>query len=227
MGRAIILTAEDEHAFGAYRADPAGRPRGGIVVVQEIFGVNRHIRAVADGFAVDGYLAVAPALFDRVERDVELGYTADDMARGRALRGALEWDQMLRDVHAAMRVAGEGGAVAVVGYCLGGSVAWLAATRLKPAAAVAYYGGAVVQFIGERPSCPVQMHFGDRDAHIPVADVERFKAAHPDVTIYRYPAEHGFNCNERASYDTASATLARRRTLDFLGETLAAAGTVR
>jgi len=169
MSETTTLTAEDGHRLAAYRATPSGKPKGGLVVVQEIFGVNFHIKKVCDGFAADGYVALAPALFDRVERDVELGYSPADIERGRELRGKVGWDQMVVDLRAAVHaLQGEKLKVGVVGYCMGGSLTWLAATRIEGiAAAVSYYGGAVADFANERPRCPVLLHFGDTDASIP------------------------------------------------------------
>ena len=212
-----LVTAADGHTLGLFRADPAGRPRGGLVVVQEIFGINRHIRAVCDDYAGQGYLAVAPALFDRVERGVELGYQGDDVSRGRAIREKVSLEQALADVEAAAKEVAAAGRIGVVGYCWGGTVAWVAATRSRSfAAAVSYYGGGVPDLANEQPNCPVQLHFGEQDHAIPLAGVEKLKAAHPELPVYLYPAGHGFNCDQRASYHAESARLARERTLAFL-----------
>ncbi len=220
MGTTLQLEADDGHALSAYRADPEARCRGGILVIQEVFGVNEHIRRVCDDFAARGYAAVAPALFDRIERGVELDYTDDGLARGRELRTALGWDDPLRDVAAAAATLQEAGKVGTVGYCWGGSIAWLSATRLDVACAVCYYGGQIVQFCAERAGCPVLMHFGERDPIIPPEDVERIRGAQPEIPIYTYPAGHGFNCDARADYDSESAALAKERTLAFLAEHL-------
>ena len=201
-----------------YRADPAGEPRGALVIVQEIFGVNGHIRTVCDDYAAEGYVAVAPALFDRVERGVELGYQTDDITAGRAIREKVSLDQALADVEAAREVAAAG-RIGVVGYCWGGTVAWVAATRSRTfAAAVSYYGGGVPDLADEQPNCPVQLHFGEQDQAIPLEGVDRLKAVHPELPVYLYPAGHGFNCDQRASYHAESARLARERTLAFLRE---------
>ena len=220
MGETTTLTAEDGHRLAAYRAAPSGKPKGGLVIVQEIFGVNFHIKKVCDGFAADGYVALAPALFDRVERDVAIGYSPPDIERGRELRGKVGWDQMVIDVRAAVRaLQGDKLKVGVVGYCMGWSLTWLAATRIEGvAAAVSYYGGAVADFAGERPRCPVLLHFGDTDASIPKEHWDRIAKAHPKIPMHVYPAGHGFNCDARASYHEPSARLARQRTLDFLRE---------
>ena len=220
MGQTISLKAADGHRFDAYRAEPAGTPKGAIVVIQEIFGVNSHIRRVTDDFAGEGYLAIAPALFDRAERNVELGYDPEAIALGRAIREKVGWDEALADIQAAMDAVGPTGKVAVTGYCWGGSLAWLAATRLKPACAVCYYGGAVVQFKNEQPGCPVMMHFGERDKSIPIAGVAEFREAQPEALVFIYTADHGFNCEQRGSYDPESAAAARSRTLSFLDENL-------
>ncbi len=218
MRETLTLTAEDGHPLSAYRAAPGGQPRGGLVIVQEIFGVNAHIQKVCDGFAADGYVALAPALFDRVERGIMLGYTQDDLERGRSIRGKVDMDDMVKDVRAAVRaLAAAGLQVGVVGYCMGGTLAWLAATRIEGvAAAVGYYGGGIAAAVEERPRCPVLLHFGETDASIPAEHYQRVMAAHPAIPVHVYPAGHGFNCDERASYHAPSATLARTRTLEFL-----------
>ena len=216
MGSMIELVAADGFRLAAYRAEPQGAPRGGIVVAQEIFGVNSHIKSVCDGFAADGYLAIAPALFDRVRRGVDLGYTADDIAIGRELKAGAAIDGALADVAAAQSLAAGAGRTGIVGYCWGGYVSWMAAARVPGfACAVAYYGGGMIEAIGEQPRCPVLMHFGEQDPMIPVAGVERLRAAHPAQQVFLYAANHGFNCDQRGSYDAAAAALARRRTLDF------------
>jgi carboxymethylenebutenolidase len=219
LGKTVQGTAADGHGFSMYRADPAGDARGGLVIVQEIFGVNSHIRAVCDDYAAQGYVAVAPALFDRVERGVELGYQGDDVSRGRAIREKVSLEQALADVEAAAKDVAGAGRIGVVGYCWGGTVAWVAATRSRTfAAAVSYYGGGVPELAEEQPNCPVQLHFGEQDQAIPLEGVDRLKAAHPELPVYLYPAGHGFNCDQRASYHAESARLARERTLAFLRE---------
>ena len=221
MGETVKLTANDGHSLDAYVARPAGQPKAGLVVVQEIFGVNKHIRGVADGFAADGYLAVAPAMFDRVGPSIELGYDQNDIAEGRAIRGKISWEQAMADVAAAMGFAAAAGKVGVIGYCWGGSVAWLAACRLKPAAAVCYYGGNIHEHRSEQPACPVMFHFGEKDAGIPLDQVKEVGKAHPKQELFTYPdAGHGFNCEMRGSYRAPSAKLARERSLAFLGRTI-------
>jgi len=223
MSEHVTLKAADGHELGAYVARPKGDPIAGLVVVQEIFGVNAHIRSVADGYAKDGFLAVAPALFDRIERGVELGYEGADMQRALSFVPKLDIEKSSADVAAAFEFAASatGKKVGVVGYCFGGTLAWLAAARLKPAAAVGYYGGYIAKFAAEKLSAPTMLHFGKQDAHIPAEDVEKVHTAHPEVEIYWYDAGHGFNCDARASYDKASAELARQRSLSFLKKHLA------
>lgn len=219
MGKHVTLTAGDGHTLDAYKAAPEGAPRGGLIVIQEIFGVNHHIRAVTDGYAADGYLAIAPAMFDRTERGVELGYDQDGIMKGRGLMGGLDWGTAMLDVAAAAAALGDASKTGLVGYCWGGSVAWVASVRAGLDCAIGYYGGKVIDFVGEQPACPVMLHFGDQDQGIPIDDVEKIKAAHPDVPVHRYAeAGHGFSCDERASYHAESAALARDRTLAFLGE---------
>jgi carboxymethylenebutenolidase len=217
MSKLVKLQATDGHELDAYVAEPQGKPRGGLVVVQEIFGVNQHIRSMADRFAQEGFYTVAPALFDRVERNVELGYEGEGMKKGIALVQKLNIDNAVMDVDAGLQYAGKetGKAAGVVGYCYGGTLAWLSATRLAPAAAVGYYGGHIAGFAGENPRVPVMLHFGRRDDHIPQADVAKVQAAHPEVEIYWYDAGHGFNCDMRASYNEKASKEAMARTLEF------------
>jgi carboxymethylenebutenolidase len=219
MGEHVTLRASDGHELDAYVARPSGAPIGGLVVVQEAFGVNSHIRSVADRYAEDGFLAVAPALYDRLERGVELGYSGEDMQRAIATARQGNPDDWVKDVAAALDYAlrETGKKVGVIGYCLGGSVAWLAATRLEPAAAVGYYGGYIANFAGEKLKAPVMLHFGLEDQHIPKKEIdEKVAAAHPEVPIFWYQAGHGFDCNNRASHNPEAAKLARERSLEFL-----------
>jgi carboxymethylenebutenolidase len=221
MSAFVELTASDGFTLSAWRADPEGKPRAAIVVIQEIFGVNHHIRGVADFFASQGYLAIAPALFDRVQKGVDLGYGGSDRQTAMALMGKLDNQSTALDVAAAIQAAKQGGKVAVVGYCLGGSIAYVAASRLpEVSAAVCYYGGRILDAKDDYPKVPTILHFGEKDAHIPIARVKDFAAAHPELPVYTYPADHGFNCDERASYDAPAATLARTRTLEFLAKTI-------
>lgn len=217
MGQMLELKAGDGFTLAAYRADPAGKVRGGLVVAQEIFGVNSHIQSVCEGFAADGYAVIAPALFDRYQRGVDLGYTPDDIAKGRELKGRTQIDATMLDVAAARNALSAAGKVGIVGYCWGGYVAWMTASRLSGiACAVPYYGGGILEAAGEKPKCPVMAHFGERDAVIPVDGVRKLAAAHPEAQVFIYAADHGFNCDQRGSYDAAAAKLARERTLGFL-----------
>ena len=219
MSEWIKLKASDGFELSAWRAAPQGKAKGGIVVVQEIFGVNHHIRSVTDRFAAAGYLAIAPAIFDRVEKDVDENYEAPARTRGMGIAGKMDREKVLLDIAAAIAAASEGGTVGIVGFCLGGSLAWISAARLSGlSAAVGYYGGHVIAQKELQPRVPTMLHFGEKDEHIPVAGVREVGALHPDVPIYLYPADHGFSCDERGSYDADSAKLAWDRTLAFVGE---------
>lgn len=216
MGAMTSLTAADGHRFGAYIAEPKGTPKGGIVVIQEIFGVNSHIRAVSDGYAADGYYAVAPAIFDRIQASVDLGYSADDVAAGREIRGKMTWDGVLKDVTAAVAAAARAGRVGTVGYCYGGGVTWKMARAVPGlAASVGYYGGPWGELKDEAPKAPALLHFGALDKMIPLSLAEEMKAKHPAITTHVYDADHGFNCDQRATYNATAAVIARRRTLAF------------
>lgn len=224
MGQFIDLTAKDGFTFPAYVAEPAGAPKGAVVVVQEIFGVNSHIRSVADGYAAEGYLAVAPATFHRVKQGVELGYTDADMKAGFELKTAVEAlpaPGVLQDIQAAIEYAGRAGKVGLVGYCWGGLLTWRGASELAGlSAAVPYYGGGMTtpEESARQPKVPVMAHFGKQDHWIPLETVEAFKKAHPEVEVHIYEANHGFNCDQRGSYDAPSAKLARERTLAFFAK---------
>jgi carboxymethylenebutenolidase len=221
MGQFTELKAADGQAIPAYVAQPAGPAKGGIVVIQEIFGVNSHIRAVTDGYAAQGYLAVAPAIFHRVKPNVELGYEPDDMSAGMALKTATEAlpsPGAMQDIQAAIKHASQAGKVGIVGYCYGGLLTWRAACLLEGlAAAVPYYGGGVTtpDEIARKPKVPVLAHFGRKDKHISVESVEAFRKAHPEVEVHLYEADHGFNCDQRGSYNMEAAREARERTLAF------------
>ena len=219
----IRLRANDGHDLDGYVAEPAKRAARGVVIVQEIFGVNSHIRSVADDYARAGYLAVAPALFDRVQRGVELGYDDTGKQQGMAMAAKIGIENALLDVGAALDyVKGKVGKehAGVVGYCLGGTLAWLAATRLHAAAAVGYYGGRIAQYAAEQPRCPVMLHFGAKDKHIPAEEIAKIREHHPEVPIFVYDAGHGFNCDQREDYDAKAAQLAGERTREFLGKNL-------
>ena len=222
MGQTTTLTASDGFKFGAYRADPASKPKGAIVVIQEIFGVNSHIRNICDRLAKEGYIALAPAIFDRIEPNFQSGYSPDEVAVARKFVANPDWPAMLRDTQAAIDAVKDVGPVGIIGFCLGGSIAYASATKLKGlAAAVGYYGGAIVRFADDKPSVPTQLHFGEKDSGIPLSDVEAIKAKRPDVEVFVYPnAQHGFGCDERASYDRVSSDLAWQRSLGFFGTNL-------
>ncbi len=220
MGETITLTASDGHDFKAYKADAHGPALGNLVVLQEIFGVNAHIRSVCDRFAEHGFNCIAPAVFDRVARDVELGYSAEDVAQGRDYKGVSVDDDVLKDIAAALAALPEGGK-GVVGYCWGGYLSWISATRLQGVgAAVGYYGGGIQDKASETPSCPTMLHFGEKDAHITPDHVQTVRDSHPDLPVHVYDADHGFNCDMRGSYDRASAALAMDRTVAFFKENL-------
>jgi carboxymethylenebutenolidase len=221
MSEFTTIMARDGHEFRAWLVPPRGRPRGAIVVVQEIFGFNSHIRAVTDGYAADGYVAIAPCLFDRVRRGIELGYSPAEMQEGSGYVTQLQPAQVLADLAAAIAVVRHAGRVGVVGYCWGGKIAYVAACELPIGCAVAYYGGSITKELNKHPKCPVMYHFGERDTHIPSSDIEKIKAAHPQGEFHLYPAGHGFNCDQRESFDPASAALARERSGAFFAKHLA------
>jgi len=228
MGSFIDLKSSDGFAFPAYVAKPAGTAKGAVVVLQEIFGVNSHIRSVADGYAAEGFLAVAPSTFHRVKQGVELGYAAEDMTAGQGLKAAVEAlpaPGVMPDIQAAIRHAGQAGKVGIVGYCWGGLLSWRSACTLDGlSAAVTYYGGGMTtpEEIARKPKVPVLSHFGEQDHWIPLDTVEAFRKAHPEVEVQVYAANHGFNCDQRGSYDAPSAKLARERSLAFFRKHLAA-----
>src|SRR2546428_1499734 len=218
MGETVTLGAGDGRRLTGCRAASARAARAGLVIVQEIFGVNSNIKRVCDGFTADGYVALAPGIFERVEPGFAIGYRPEDIERGRAVRMKIPLEAMVKDVHAAVKaLTAEKLKVGVVGYCLGGTLAWLAATRIDGVAcAVGYYGGGIADTASETPHCPVLLHFGETDQSIPTEHHAKIRAAHPTLPIHLYPAGHGFNSDERASNDEPSAILARSRTLDFV-----------
>ena len=224
MGQFIDLTAKDGFTFPAYVAEPTGTPRGAVVVVPEIFGVNSHICSVADGYAADGYLAVAPSTFHRVKPGVELGYSDDDMKTGFGYKTAVEAlpaPGVLQDLEAAIAYASKAGKVGIVGYCWGGLLVWRAAALLPGLAAAApYYGGGMTtpEESARQPKVPVLAQFGNRDHWIPLDTIEAFKKAHPEVDVHVYEADHGFNCDQRGSYNAAAAKPARERVLAFFAK---------
>jgi len=222
MGELTTIMARDGHEFQAWLVAAPGRPRGAVVVLQEIFGVNGHIRAVTDAFAAAGYTAIAPSLFDRVRRGIELGYSREEQQQGAGYRAQIAPEAVLRDIAAAAAVVRHSGRTGVVGYCWGGSLAYRAACELPLAAAVVYYGKVGEELLERKPRCPVMYHYGSADKSIPLSDVERIRAAQPAAPLYVYEgAGHGFNCEQRDAYDAEAAALARTRTLDFFGRYIA------
>lgn len=218
MGETLTLTAADGHELAAYKAEPEdGKPCGGIVVIQEIFGVNGHIRDVTDRFAEAGYTAIAPALFDRWKRGVELDYIPEDIPVGREFKATAnaDLDSVMADVKAAHENVSGAGRVGITGYCWGGFVSWAAACRLNFDAAACYYGGGIADMIDAKPNCPTILHFGRNDASVPVADAEKIKEAHPDCPVYLYDAGHGFNCDRRADFNAEASQAALVRTMDL------------
>ena len=218
------ITCGDGFELGAYEASPSGAAKGAVVVIQEIFGVNSHIRSVVDGYAEAGFYAIAPAIFDRLERNVQLGYTEDDMTAGIELAfQKLDMSQTLGDLQATIDAAANHGKVGVVGYCFGGLLTWLSSCNLSGvSAASAYYGGGIPDNADMTPSCPIILHFGEQDAHIPMDAVAAFQEKQPNLPVHVYAADHGFNCDQRDSYDATAASQARERTLTLFNSTLAA-----
>ena len=220
MGELTTIMARDGHEFQAYLSPPPGKPLGAVVVIQEIFGVNSHIRAVTDGFAKEGYTAIAPSFFDRIRRGIQLGYSQPEIQEGSGYMQQLKREDTLKDLGAAIAVVKHSGRTGTVGYCWGGAMSYVAACELPLACAVVYYGK-VHNFLDKKPRCQVMYHFGTEDKSIPPSDVEKIKAADPQGIFYEYPAGHGFNCDQRAAFNSEAAALARARTLEFFGRKLA------
>ncbi len=220
MGEWIEIASSDGFALACYTAVPKGAPKGGILVIQEIFGVNAHIREVADSYAADGYLAWAPSFYDRVERRFECGYTPEEIAKARDIMAGSSFDTAVQDMAAAVEGLRATGAskIGSVGYCWGGSSSFLAATRIGIDASVCYYGGQIARFRDETAKNPLLMHFGEQDHGIPMEDVEAIRVAQPGAEVHLYPAGHGFNCNHRADFHEESAGLARARSLAFFAQ---------
>jgi carboxymethylenebutenolidase len=219
MGTFVELTASDRHKLTAYRVEPPGKPRGALIVAMEIFGVNSHIRSVADGYAADGYLAIAPALFDRAQPGYEAGYTQEEIQRGIGMIQKINLDDTMRDIAAALQNVSSAGKAGVVGYCWGGTVAWKAAASVSGlTCAVPYYGGGIPGLSDLEPRCPVMFHWGESDHSIPLENTKAFAADHADQIHHFYKAGHGFNCDQRGSYNAQAAKLARSRTLEFLAK---------
>ena len=217
MGEFVTITAgDDSGTFGSYVARPASGSGPGIVVIQEIFGVNSHIKSVADGYAADGYLAIAPAMYDRLQRNYETGYSPEEIQAGLAIMQKLDWKNTMTDVDAAVKEAGGGGKVGIVGYCWGGTVAWVAAARTKGlACSVPYYGGGIPNFAEEGPKVPMMCNFGEQDQSPTPEQAKAAVAKHPAIVAHFYAAGHGFNCDQRGSYNAEASKLARTRTLEF------------
>ena len=222
MGKHIQLTAQDGFTLNAYTAAPGTETDAGIVVLQEIFGVNHHIRNVTDRFAGEGYFAIAPGLFDRVRPGIELGYDDSGMQEGRDVRSKIPLEKTLLDIEAAIQWLRHQGVprVGVVGYCWGGSLAWFANTRLQIDASVSYYGALIADAADEQYHAPAIFHFGELDKHIGPDHWDRIRKAHPELPLYTYKADHGFNCDERSAYDKEAAHLAQQRTLAFFAAQL-------
>ena len=222
MANTISIKSSDGFELGCYCAASDGAAKGAVVVIQEIFGVNSHIRDVADRYAQNGYMAYAPMLFDRIDSGIELGYEEADMGKGIDLAfNQLNLASVLEDVQATVKHAASDGKVGLVGFCFGGLVSWLSAAQVSGlAAVVGYYGGGIAGQLDKKPRCPTMLHFGELDAHIPMSDVDNIIAANPQLPIYVYAADHGFNCDQRGSYDADAASLAQTRTLEFFASHL-------
>jgi carboxymethylenebutenolidase len=221
MGADITLTAADGHKLAAYVATPDGVPRAGMVIIQEIFGVNDDIRETVDNFSKEGYHAIAPALFDRQQPGTVFAFDEKGIGAGRAMKGGMSWDKAILDVNATIEVVKGKGKVGIVGFCMGGSVTWLAAARSPVDVAVGYYGGDIYAHRNEAPKCPTMLHFGAEDASIPLANVAEVEKVYPNVPVHIYQgAGHGFSCSRRGSYHPASARQAMERTLAFFGKNL-------
>jgi carboxymethylenebutenolidase len=225
LGQHFTLTAADHHQLGAYRAEPAGKAKGGMVVIQEIFGVNHSVRSVCDRLADAGYRAMAPQLFDRIEPDFDSGYSVPEVAAAREFAGKLDWPKMMVDTYAAIDALKHDGSVAIMGFCMGGSVAFLAATRFAGlTASICYYGGQIVRYADRKPKCPVQMHFGEDDDHISMDDVETIRQKRPESEIFIYAgAGHAFSNEDRSNYELRSAKIAWQRALALLDRVFASA----
>ena len=225
MGQALQLTAADGHIFDAYETIPTGKTIGALVLVQEIFGVNTHIQATADLYASLGFRVVAVPTMDRVQKNVNLGYTPEDMQAGSALKAAVEAlpnHPVMLDLQAAIDHLKPFDKVGIFGFCYGGLLTWRSACQLSGlSAAVPYYGGGVQNESSSIPQCPVMAHFAEEDSYIPLDSVEALKKTRPEIELHIYPGHHGFNCDHRASYFGQSAQLARTRTLDFFQKHLA------
>ncbi len=223
MGSFTTLTSADGFELAAYRAEPEGPVRGGVVVIQEIFGVNPHIQSVTDRYAAAGYLAIAPAMFDRVERDVSLGYEGSDLQAGMGLAGKLDFKLVLADAVAAGQAVSEAGNVGIVGYCFGGTVAAAASLNCADtfAAAASYYGGGTSGLVGTGvPAMPLIVHYGALDHYIPMSEVDKVREAWTDAEVHVYDADHGFHCDQRESFSPIPAGMAQARTFRLFAKHL-------
>ena len=220
MNEHIKITAKDNHQFSAYVSQPMGKPKGGIVIIQEIFGVNKHIKEVTDLFARKGYLSIAPSLFDRIEKNVTLNYDEKGISKGRNLKDLCDKDA-LKDIEASISVVSSAGKVGTIGYCWGGSLSWrIGCESSVLSASVCYYGGDIPKLKNLKPKCNVLTHFGELDKGIPIKNVKIFKDKRPEVLTYTYPADHGFNCDHRSQFNKTCADVALDRTLKFLKNNL-------
>ena len=216
MNELIEITAKDNHRFSAYISQPSGKPKAGIVIIQEIFGVNAHIKEVTDLYASKGYLCIAPSLFDRIEKNVTLDYDKNGISKGRNLKELCDKDA-LKDIEASISVVSSAGKVAVIGYCWGGSLSWrIGCEASNLSASICYYGGDIPKLKDLEPKCKVLTHFGELDKGIPINDVKIFEKTQSDVLTYIYPADHGFNCDHRSQYNKTCANISLERTLKFL-----------
>ena len=220
MNELIEITAKDNHRFSAYISQPSGKPKAGIVIIQEIFGVNIHIKEVTDLYASKGYLCIAPSLFDRIEKNISLNYDESGVTKGRNLKELCD-KNALKDIEASISVVSSAGKVAVIGYCWGGSLSWrIGCEASNLSASICYYGGDIPKLKDLEPKCKVLTHFGELDKGIPINDVKIFEETQPDVLTYTYPADHGFNCDHRSQYNKTCANIALERTLKFLEQNL-------
>ena len=220
MNELLKITAKDNHQFSAYISQPSGKPKAGIVIIQEIFGVNTHIKEVTDLYASKGYLCIAPSLFDRIEKNVTLNYDEIGVSKGRNLKELCDKDA-LKDIEASISVVSSAGKVGVIGYCWGGSLSWkIGCEASNLSASVCYYGGDITKLKDLKPNCNVLTHFGELDKGIPINEVKIFEKTKPEVLTYTYPADHGFNCDHRSQYNKVCADIALDRTLKFLKKNL-------
>tara|TARA_B100000989_G_C19356066_1_gene391229 strand:- start:44 stop:709 length:666 start_codon:yes stop_codon:yes gene_type:complete len=220
MNEILEISAKDNHQFSAYISQPLEKPKAGIVIIQEIFGVNAHIKEVTDLYASKGYLCIAPSLFDRIEKNITLNYDEKGVSKGRNLKELCDKDS-LKDIEASISVVSSAGKVGVIGYCWGGSLSWrIGCESSNLSASVCYYGGEIPKLKYLRPKCNVLTHFGEIDKGIPIKDVKIFEKERPEVLSYTYPADHGFNCDHRSQFNKKCADIAHERTLKFLERNL-------